>query len=160
MMEKELMLAEEKREIEILEFQAGGNTYGIDIHDIKEILTYDKKPRIIPNSHPHIEGITMPRDFIISVIDLVASLKLEDVNVVENEMLLVSSINNLNIGFHVDNVNGIHRTTTANITKPGRKLSTSVKGVVTGILSLEGEKIEILELRNVITEINPDIVTA
>ena len=79
-MEKELMLAEEKREIEILEFRAGGNAYGIDINDIREILPYDKKSRKIPNSHPYIEGVIMPRDFVIPIIDLVASLKLEDVD--------------------------------------------------------------------------------
>lgn len=156
-MEKELMLAEEKREIEILEFRAGGISYGFDINDIKEILPYDKKPRKIPNSHPCIEGVVMPRDFVIPIIDLVASLKLEDVNDDKIEMLIVTSIKDMNIGFHVDNVDGIHRTTTANISKPGRKLSTTVKGLVTGILAINGKKIEILEPRNIIYDINSDI---
>ncbi|NLO08375.1 MAG: purine-binding chemotaxis protein CheW [Clostridiales bacterium] len=156
-MEKELMLAEEKREIEILEFRAGGNAYGIDINDIREILPYDKKSRKIPNSHPYIEGVIMPRDFVIPIIDLVASLKLEDVDDEKLEMLIVTSIKDMNIGFHVDQVEGIYRTTTANISKPGRKLSTSVKGVVSGILTIDGKKIEILELRNIINDINSDI---
>lgn len=156
-MKKELMLAEDKREIEVLEIQAGGNSYGVDINDIRELLTYDKKPRMIPNSHPYIEGVVMPRDFIIPVIDLIASLKLEDVDDEKIEMLIVTSIEDMNIGFHVDRVDGIRRTTTANITKPGRKLSTSVKGVITGILAIDGRKIEILEFRNIINEINTDI---
>lgn len=156
-MEKELMLAEEKREIEILEFLAGGKSYGVDINDIREILPYEGKPRRIPNSHPYIEGIVMPRDFVITVIDLLASLKLEDVAEDKLEMLIVTSIKNMNIGFHVDYVEGIFRTSTANITKPGRKLSTSVKGVVTGLLTINGKRIEILELRNIIKEVNPDI---
>lgn len=156
-MEKELLLADEKKEIEILEFRAGGISYGIDINDIRELLPYNRKPRIIPNSHPCIEGIVMPRDFVISVIDLVASLKLEDVDDEKVEMLIVTSINDMNIGFHVDKVNGIHRTTTANITKPGRKLSTSVKDAIIGILAISGRKIEILELRTIINEIKPNI---
>ena len=156
-MEKELMLAEEKRDIEILEFRAGGKPYGIDINDIREILPYDKKSRIIPNSHPYIEGVVMPREFIIPVINLVASLKLEDVDDEKMEMLIVTSIKDMNIGFHVDYIDGIHRTNTGNITKAGRKLSTSVKGAVTGILTINGQKIEILELRNIIMNINPDI---
>ncbi|TAH75108.1 MAG: purine-binding chemotaxis protein CheW [Anaerolineaceae bacterium] len=158
MMDKELMLAEEEREIEILEFRAGGFSYGIDINDIREILPYDKKPRKIPNSHPNIEGVVMPRDFVIPIIDLVASLKLEDVDDEKIEMLIVTSINNMNIGFHVDNVDGIHRTTTANINKPGRKLTTTVKGVISGILAINNKKIEILDLRHIINDINPDIV--
>lgn len=159
-MEKELKLGEEMREIEILEFHAGGNSYGVDISDIREILPYDKEPRKIPNSHPYIEGIVMPRDFIIPIINLIASLKLEDVDDKknENEMLIVTSIKNMNIGFHVDSVDGIHRTTTANITKPGKKLSTSVKNAVKGILILEDKEIEILEFRNIISDINPNII--
>lgn len=157
-MEKDIKLGDENREIEILEFHAGGNSYGIDIKDIREILPYDKKSRKIPNAHPYIEGVVMPRDFVIPVIDLVASLKLEDVVDKKNEMLIVTSIKDMNIGFHVDHVDGIDRSTTANITKPGKKLSTSVKNAVTGILNINGKEIEILELRNIISDINPDIV--
>lgn len=156
-MEKELMLADEKRDIELLEFRAGGKPYGIDINDIREILPYDKSPRKIPNSHPYIEGIVMPRDFVIPVIDLVASLKLEDVDDKKIEMLIVTSIKDMNIGFHVDNVEGIHRTNTSNITKPSRKLSTSAKEAITGILTINDKKIEILELRNIIKGINASI---
>ncbi|NLP15907.1 MAG: purine-binding chemotaxis protein CheW [Clostridiales bacterium] len=157
-MEKELMLADEIREIEILVFRAGGNLYGVDIHDIREILPYDRKPRVIPNSNPHIEGVVMPRDFIIPIINLVSALGLEDVDKQENEMLLVTSINDMNIGFHVDCVEGIHRSTTANLTKPGRKLSTSFKDAVVSIFNIEGSKIEILEFRKIINSINPDII--
>lgn len=157
-MDKDLMLADEKREIEILEFRAGGISYGIDISDIREILSYNKKPRSIPNSHPYIEGVIIPRDFVIPIVDLVASLGLEDVEDNKIEMLIVTSINDMNIGFHVDNVDGIHRTTTANITKPGRKLSTSVKRAIIGILTIDKKKIEILDPRELINEINPEIV--
>ncbi len=157
-MDKELMFDGEKRQIEILEFLAGGNAYGVDINDIREILTYNKNPRKIPNSNPHIEGIVMPRDFIIPVIDIASSLKLEDVHDLENEMLIVSNIEDMNIGFHVDDVKGIHRVSTADITKPGRKLSTSVKKAVAGIFNIDGAKIEILELREIIKTINPDTI--
>lgn len=156
-MEKELMLADEKRDIEILEFRAGGKSYGIDINDIREILPYDKKSRTIPNSHPYIEGVVMPRDFVIPIIDLVASLKLENVDDGKTQMLIVTSIKDMNIGFHVDDVDGIHRTNTANISKPGRKLSTSVKEAIVGILTIKDIKIEMLELRNIIRNINPNI---
>lgn len=157
-MDKELMLGEEKRNIEILELRAGGNSYGIDIKDIREILPYDKNPRKTPNSHPYIEGVVMPRDFIIPVIDLVGSLKLEDVEDTHTEMLIVTSIQDLNIGFHVDHVEGIHRTNTENITAVGRKkLSTTVKEAVVGILTVNEKKIEIIELRNIIKDINPNV---
>jgi CheW-like domain. len=156
-MEKELISGEETKEIEILEFHAGGNTYGIDINDIREILPYNKIPRKIPNSNPYIEGIIKPRDFIIPVINLVDYLKLKEANNDETEMLIVSNIKDMNIGFHVDSVDKIHKTTAAGIKKPGKKLSTPVRSSITGILEVEERKIEILDLRHVISDINPDI---
>lgn len=155
-MEKELISGEETKEIEILEFHAGGNTYGIDINDIREILPYNKIPRKIPNSNPYIEGIIKPRDFIIPVINLVDYLKLKEANNDETEMLIVSNIKDMNIGFHVDSVDKIHKTTAAGIKSP-EKLSTPVRSSITGILEVEERKIEILDLRHVISDINPDI---
>ena len=157
-MEKELLLGEEKRGIEILELQVGGNSYGVDIQDIREILPYEHNPRKIPNSHPYIEGIIKPRDFIIPIIDLVSYLKLEDVVNEYKEMLVVSSIKDLNIGFHVDNVNSIHRSNTEYVDKVGRKkITTTVRDAIAGILNLPKKKIEILDLHYIIKDINSDV---
>ncbi len=156
-MEKELLLGEEKREIEILEFTAGGNCYGVDINDIREILPYDTIPTKIPNSHPYIIGLIMPRDFLIPIVDIMKSLKISDTSNIEQRLVIVTSISKMNIAFLVDDVIGMHRTSTEYIVKPGRKLSTPVKGAVVAILNLEGRKLEILELRKLITDINPDI---
>ncbi len=159
-MEKELLLGEEKREIEILEFSAGGNRYGVDINDIREILPYDTMPTRIPNSHPYIIGIIMPRDFLIPIVDIMKSLNIADTDNSEQRLVIVTSINKMNIAFLVDDVIGMHRTSTANIVKPGKKLSTPVKGAVVAILNTEGRKVEILELRKLITDINPEIKLA
>ncbi len=156
-MDKELLLGEEKREIEILEFSTGGNSYGVDINDIREILPHDIKPTRVPNAHPYIDGMIMPRDFLIPIINTAKYLNLTETVDSEQKMVIVTSISNQNIAFLADDVVGMHRTTTANVTKPGKKLSTSVKGVVTAILNMEGRKIEILELRTIIADINPEI---
>lgn len=156
-MEKALLLGDEKRELEILEFTAGGNSYGIDIVDIREILPYDEAPTRIPNAHPYIEGVAMPRDFLIPIVNVTKSLKLSSEGASGNGLLIVTSINQLNISFHVDEVVGLHRATTANVTKPGRKLSTPVKSAISGILHVGAKKIEIVEFRNIIAEINPNV---
>jgi two-component system chemotaxis response regulator CheV len=156
-METDVLNGGVKKEIEILEFRAGGNSYGVSVSDIREILPYNRKPTPVPNSHPFIEGIIMPRDFLIPIIDFVKSLKLTEVDDYRHEMLIVTGINDLNIAFHVDSVKGIHRILNTDITKPGKKLTTSIKGLVVGILEREGRKIEVLELRNIISEINPEV---
>ncbi|NLK27207.1 MAG: purine-binding chemotaxis protein CheW [Clostridiales bacterium] len=157
-MDSKMLFEGETKELEILEFYAGGNSYGIDINEIKEILPYDLIATPIPNSHPYIEGMVMPRDFIIPIIDLVKSLELVDLEQSENEMLIVTSIQDLNIGFHVDSVNGIHRLSTDEVKKPGKNISTKVKEAVIGKFERNNITIEILDLRYIITMINADVL--
>jgi two-component system chemotaxis response regulator CheV len=156
-MEKEIVNDGKTSEIEILEFKAGGNSYGIEVGDIREILSFDKKPTPVPNAHPFIEGIIMPRDFLIPIIDLKKCLNLEDKDEFKNEMLIVTGVNNLNIAIHVDSVCGIHRIATSNIAKPGKMLSTSQKNVITGIIKIEDKMIEIVDIRKIIVNINPEV---
>ena len=156
-MEKDILLEEGKKDFEVLVFDAGGNSYGINVDCIREILPYKNKPTPIPNSHPFIEGIIRPRDFLIPIVDLVKSLKLVKVENLSHEMLIVTTINNLNIAFHVDSVSGIHRVNKTEVAKPGKKLSTSVKNAVIGIINKADIKVELLEFRRIISEINPEI---
>lgn len=156
-MEKDNQANEVVKEIEILEFRAGGNSYGINVNDIREILPYSKKPLPIPNAHPYIEGIIKPRDFIISILDLVKCLKLNVSDEYKSEMLIVTSINDLNIAFHVDSVKGIYRVMTSEVAKPGKKITTSFKAAVEGVLTREDRKIEILNYRNIINDVNANL---
>ena len=156
-MVKDMIGSGVSKEIEILEFRAGGNIYGVDVNDIREILPYQKKSLPIPNAHPNIEGIIKPRDFLIPIVNTVRCLNLSQVDELKNEMLIVTSISNLNIAFHVDSVKGIHRVKTTDLSKPGKKISTTVKGVVIGILQRDDRKIEIVELRKLINDINPQV---
>ena len=74
-METNILLESGTNELEVLEFIVGTNHYGINVAKIKEILPY-KQPTPIPNAHPCIEGIFMPRDTIITIVDLSRSLSL------------------------------------------------------------------------------------
>jgi two-component system chemotaxis response regulator CheV len=72
-------------------------------------------------------------------------------------MLIVTGINDLNIAFHVDSVKGIHRVATTDVTTPGKKLTTSLKDAVIGILEREDRKIEVIDFRKIINVINPEV---
>ena len=145
--------------LQIVEFIAGGNSYGVDISEIKEFLPLDIRPTPVPNAHHCIEGMLMPRDFIIPIINLKKSLELADTLNDNDEMLMVTSINDLNVGFHVDKIQGIHRVYSNDVKQPGKKLSTKVKGVVTGVFDRHGNTVEILDMRKIITDINPNVLS-
>ena len=68
-METKILLENGTNELEILEFTLDNNSYGINVAKIREIITYQSVTPV-PNSHPSIEGIFMPRDIMITAIDL------------------------------------------------------------------------------------------
>lgn len=154
-METNILLESGTNELEILEFRVGANYYGINVAKIKEILTY-KKPTPIPNSHPSIEGIFMPRDTIISIIDLAKSLGLAPSADENRDMYIVTNFNQLHTAFHVHEVLGIHRVSWADIVKPDETINTAGTGVATGIIKLEDKLIVILDFEKIVNDISPE----
>ena len=68
-MDSKILLENGTNELEVLEFTVGGNSYGINVAKIREIITYQEVTPV-PNAHPSIEGIFRPRDTMITAIDL------------------------------------------------------------------------------------------
>ena len=75
-MDTNILLESGTNELEILEFTLGDSHYGINVAKIREILTYQEVTPV-PNTHPSVEGIFMPRDTMITVINLKNSLGME-----------------------------------------------------------------------------------
>ena len=154
-METNILLESGTNELEVLEFIVGENHYGINVAKIKEILPY-KQPTPIPNAHPSIEGIFMPRDTIITIVDLSKSLSLPPSQNTRSDMYIVTNFNKLNIAFHVNDVVGIQRVSWADITKPDESISNSGKGVATGIIKLSDKLIVILDFEKIVSDISPE----
>ena len=75
-MDTNILLESGTNELEVLEFTLGDNYYGINVAKIREILTYQQVTPV-PNAHPCVEGIFMPRDTMMTVIDLKKCLGME-----------------------------------------------------------------------------------
>lgn len=152
-MDTKILLENGTNELEILEFTLGNNSYGINVAKIREIITYqDVTP--VPNSHPSIEGIFMPRDIMITAIDLKNCL---GKGISEPQGLFVlTNFNKLDLAFHVDSVLGIHRVSWRDIIKPDATISTTDQSVSTGIIKKDGKLIIILDFEKIVTDINPE----
>lgn len=154
-MDNKILLESGTNELEILEFVVGENHYGINVAKIREILPY-KTPTPIPNSHPCIEGIYMPRDTIITVIDLNKSLAVPYTTNTETDMFIVTNFNKLNIAFHVQTVLGIHRVSWADISKPDDSINNAGRSVATGFMKINSKLIVILDFEKIVTDISPE----
>ena len=152
-MDTKILLENGTNELEILEFTIGDNSYGINVAKIKEIITYQPVTPV-PNAHPSIEGIFMPRDIMITAIDLRNCLQ-KGTSKPEG-FFIVTNFNNLDIAFHVDSVVGIHRISWSEIIKPNATVSNTEEGISTGIIKIQNKLIIILDFERIVTDINPE----
>lgn len=152
-MDTNILLENGTNELEVLEFTLAGNHYGINVAKIREILTYQPVTPI-PNAHPSVEGIFMPRDTMITVINLRSCLGIP--NMEQDGLFIITNFNKLNIAFHVDEVIGIHRLSWADIIKPDSTINIEGSGVSTGVIKLEDRLIVILDFEKIVTDISPE----
>ena len=153
-MDTNILLETGTNELEILEFRVANNFYGINVAKIREILTYQHVTPV-PNSHPFVEGIFMPRETIISVINLRKCLGYEDLAEGKG-LFFITNFNNLNTAFHVDEVLGIHRVSWEEINTPDSTISAEDSGVSTGVIKFDGHLVVILDFEKIVSNINPE----
>ena len=153
-MDTNILLESGTNELEVLEFTLGRNHYGINVAKIKEILIYQPVTPV-PNSHPSIEGIFMPRDTMISVVNLKNCLGISDSDE-EKGLFIITNFNKLNIAFHVDQVIGIHRVSWESIIKPDATINTEDNSASTGVIKMGKELIIILDFEKIVSDISPE----
>lgn len=152
-MDTNILLETGTNELEVLEFTLGENHYGINVAKIREILTYQAITPI-PNAHPSVEGIFMPRDTMMTVIDLKSCLGLPPAE--EGGLFIITNFNKLNIAFHVDEVIGIHRVSWEDIIKPDSTINTEDNSASTGVIKLGEKLVVILDFEKIVTDISPE----
>ena len=152
-MDTKILLENGTNELEILEFTLDGNSYGINVAKIREIINYTPVTPV-PNAHPSIEGIFMPRDTMITAIDLKNCLQKGASE--PSGLFIITNFNKLDIAFHVDQVLGIHRVSWSEIIKPGATVTTTEDGVATGVVQIDNQLIIILDFEKIVCDISPE----
>ena len=133
-----ILLESGTNELELLEFVVGNQHYGINVAKIRELCPY-QPPTLVPNAHEYIEGIFMPRDMLMTVVDLSKALGLPPTGDMSGDMYIITNFNRLHTAFHVQKVLGIHRVSWEDIAKPDSTIAASGKGVATGIAKVAGK---------------------
>lgn len=153
-MDNNILIESGTNELEVLEFLINGNHYGINVEKVREILTYQEVTPV-PNSHPCIEGIFMPRGDIITVIDLFRALGFDNTDKKSN-FFIVTNFNNLDIAFDVQNVIGIKRVSWSDVVKPDSTVSGPETGIATGIIKNSDNLLIILDFERIVEGICPE----
>ncbi len=150
-----ILLESGTNELELLEFVVGSQHYGINVAKISELCPY-QPPTMVPNAHEYIEGIFMPRERIITVINLAKALGIAVNQNTAGDMYIITNFNRLHTAFHVQEVLVIHRVSWGDIVKPDSTISHGGQGIATGITKIDGKIVIVLDFEKIVTEINPE----
>lgn len=154
-MESNILMESGTNELEVLEFMIGNNHYGINVAKIREIVPYSFVTPV-PNAHPSVEGIFMPRDLLITIINLSNVIHLPESSDPTKDMFIITNFNKLNVAFHVHKVVGIHRVSWQDIIIPDNTISSNENAIATGIVKINGTLIVILDFEKIVSDISPE----
>lgn len=154
-MNTNILLESGTNELELLEFQVGDNNFGINISKVVEIMiNQDVTP--VPNAPEAVEGVFIPRDKLISVIDLHKVINV-DHSSSSKEIFIICEFNRINVAFHVTSVKGIQRISWSDISDPPAVSSgdsSNAAGLSTGVAKIDGRIIIILDFEKIVSMLN------
>lgn len=150
-----ILLDSGTNEIEIMEFTIGGDTFGINVAKVKEIMR-NSTVKMMPHAHFAVEGVFKPRDILLTVINLPKYLGFDDTVDKSKSLFIVTSFNHMNVAFRVDTVVGINRISWQDIEKPDRTIYGGSEGVATGIAHCKDHLITILDFEKIVADISPE----
>lgn len=147
----DMLLNTDTDEMEILVFTIRDRVFGVNVLQVREILMPSPVDKI-PHGHPSVEGVYMPRDILITVVNLADYLGI-NMDEEERTLFIVADVNKLNAAFRVNNVLGIERISVANIEKA--EVSYGRQGVMAGIVRVNGKLISLIDFAEVVEDIAP-----
>ena len=150
-----ILLETGTNELEILEFIISGNSYGINVAKITELMQIQTVQEM-PLSHPCVEGVFQPRNEVYTIVDLAKYLGLEPSEDPGKDIFIITNFNQMNIAFHVHAVESIFRISWQDIEKPDSIIYGGQEGVVTGIAKVNDRIISILDFEKITFDISPD----
>ena len=148
---KGILLETGTNEFEIVEFSIGQVNYGINVAKVREVITRTPVTNM-PQAHPYIDGLFTLRGKAIPLVNLPRCLNVE--TNAEPKNIIVTEINNYNIGFLVENVSRIHRISWKDM-EPAPEVGDQSR--VVGIIKMEDRIVLLLDFETIIAEINPEI---
>lgn len=148
---KGILLETGTNEFEIVEFNIGEVNYGINVAKVREVITRVPVTKI-PQVHPYVDGLFTLRGKVHPLVNLPRCLNAVGTN--EPKNIIVTEINNYNMGFLVDNVSRIHRISWTDM-EPAPDVGDS--SMVVGVVKMEEKIVLLLDFEKIIAEINPEV---
>jgi len=147
--------SDETSALELMEFTMAGNSFGINVAKVTEIM---RRCPITPMTHSHhcVDGVFKPREKILTVINLPRYMELPESENPEQDMIMLTNFDNVNACFIVHTVEGMHRIKWSDVEKPSAIIYGGNDSVITGTTKIGSRIITIIDFEKVLYDINPD----
>ena len=155
---QDILLETGTNEMEIIEFYLESQSFGINVHKLKEIIPFDRGAvTVVPGSAEGMLGTLLLRGNTIPLIDLKEHLarkqRTQDADL--RQVVLVCEFNDRINGFKVDGVNQIHRVSWGDV-QPIAPFIDQYRPRFTGSVNIDGREILIVDLEHIVTEFDPE----
>jgi len=143
-----ILLEAGTNELELLVFNCGGVTFGINVAKVKEIIRA-VEPIKIPCAPEGVEGSFRIRDEVLTLINLATYLDLCPADVGSHErLIIIMEMNKCRCGVLIDTVEQIHRIRWEDVDPPSNFL-TSSGAPVTAVARLGERVVQVLDFESI-----------
>lgn len=136
---------------QLVVFYLGGETYGVDIHQVREIIRVPLITRV-PRSPEFVEGVINLRGNVIPVLDLRKRFNLGVGEKTDQRRIIVVELEERTIGMIVDAVSEVLRIDETLIDDPSPYIVSVNTHYIEGIAKLEEELVILLGLDQVLSD--------
>ena len=145
-------MAAENTQIQLVTFQLGGEIYGVDIMDVKEIVKI-VPVRPIPNAPYYVEGIFNLRSEIIPVINLHRRFGIKKLTEVDGEDyeggFVILDIDGMKIGIIIDRIARVVSIQREEIKAPPQMISGIGTEYIQGVVRQDNSYLIMLDIRKI-----------
>src|SRR5213080_4982282 len=143
------MGTEAARDVHIVGFQVGRETYGVPITSLHEIV---RVPEItaVPEAPEYVEGVINLRGKIVSIVDLRKRFGEKQITQNEKNRILVVEVENKMVGLIVDAASEVLRMSSEDVDNPPNVFEEGELNYVTGVGKLKDRLIILVELNKVL----------
>lgn len=148
-----ILLESGTNELEILVFQIGTGSYGINVAKVREVVP-PVKVVATPQRPKMVMGMFNLRGHLMPLVDLAGCLNLQPASDdPKSKRVIVAEFNNFRSGFIVDRVERIHRMSWADM-RPASGSEYTQTNAVTGIIQINDRLILMLDFESVVDHIS------
>jgi purine-binding chemotaxis protein CheW len=137
--------------MQLVSFKLGGETFGIEITKIREIILVGEITRI-PQAPAYVKGLINLRSAVIPVIDLRARFSLAESELTADSRIMVLNVGRRTIGIMVDSVNEVLRASREQISPAPPTVTSAGNNYMAGLVRLEEDLLILLDVDRLFSE--------